>query len=141
MSIANSFKKYTDFESFTGGDIIFKEGDPGEVMYAVIEGEVDLKVNDKVIYTVGAGEVLGEMALIDKKPRSATAVAKTPCKLVIIDEKRFTFLIQQTPMFVTQIMKVMADRLRMKNDEVGSDEEKGNEVNGSAKNNGASRQP
>jgi CRP/FNR family transcriptional regulator, cyclic AMP receptor protein len=141
MSIANSFKKYTDFESFTGGDIIFKEGDPGEVMYAVIEGEVDLKVNDKVIYTVGAGEVLGEMALIDKKPRSATAVAKTPCKLVIIDEKRFTFLIQQTPMFVTQIMKVMADRLRMKNDEVGSDDEKGNEVNGSAKNNGASRQP
>jgi CRP/FNR family transcriptional regulator, cyclic AMP receptor protein len=115
MSIINSFKKYTDFESFSQGDIIFKEGDPGDVMYAVIEGEVDIKVHGDPVYTVGPGEVLGEMALIDRKPRSASAVARTACKLVVIDDKRFTFLIQQTPMFVTQIMKVMADRLRMMN--------------------------
>lgn len=127
MSVLNSFKKYTDFESYSKGDIIFKEGDPGDVMYAVIEGDVDIKVNNKVIYTVGAGEVLGEMALIDSKPRSASAVAKTDCKLVVIDDKRFTFLIQQTPMFVTQIMRVMADRIRMMNDE-----EKSQQGNGAA---------
>lgn len=120
MSVLNSFKKYTDYHSYNVGDTIFKEGDPGDVMYAVIEGDVDIQVNGKTIYTVGPGEVLGEMALIDSKPRSASAVAKTDCKLVVIDEKRFTFLIQQTPMFVTQIMKVMADRIRIMNDEEDS---------------------
>jgi CRP-like cAMP-binding protein len=81
-------------------------------MYAVSEGEVDILVHGKVVETVGPGGILGEMALIDTKPRSATAIAQTDCKLVPISEKRFTFLIQQTPHFALQVMRVMAERLR-----------------------------
>ncbi len=106
------FRNATDYESFPAGQIIFQEGQPGEVMYAVSEGEVDILVHDKVIDTVGPGGIVGEMALIDTKPRSATAIAKTDCKLVPISEKRFTFLVQQTPNFALQVMRVMADRLR-----------------------------
>ena len=52
------------------------------------------------------------MALIEHAPRTATATAKTDCALVPISEKRFTFMVQQTPHFALQIMKVMAERLR-----------------------------
>lgn len=52
------------------------------------------------------------MALIDRNTRSATAVAKTACKLVPIDEKRFKFLVQQTPNFALQLMRIIAERLR-----------------------------
>jgi CRP-like cAMP-binding protein len=55
------------------------------------------------------------MALIDQAPRTATAVAKTECKLAVIPERRFLFMVQQTPHFALQIMKVMADRLRKMN--------------------------
>jgi CRP/FNR family cyclic AMP-dependent transcriptional regulator len=106
------FRNATDFESFSAGQIIFQEGQPGEVMYAVTEGEVDIIVHNKVIDTAGPGGIVGEMALIDAKPRSATAIAKTDCKLVPISEKRFTFLVQQTPNFALQVMRVMAYRLR-----------------------------
>jgi len=106
------FRNAKDFESFSAGQTIFQEGQPGEVMYAVIEGQVDILVHGKVIYVVGPGELLGEIALIDTKPRSATALAKTDCRLVPISEKRFTFLVQQTPHFALYVMRVMADRLR-----------------------------
>jgi CRP-like cAMP-binding protein len=56
--------------------------------------------------------VFGEMALIDSNPRAATAVASTACKLVPVSQKRFLFMVQQTPHFSLQIMKVIAERLR-----------------------------
>jgi CRP/FNR family cyclic AMP-dependent transcriptional regulator len=68
-----------DFEAFSAGQHIFTVGQPGDVMYVVKEGEVDIVINGKVVDTVGPGGLLGEMALIDKRPRSATAIAKTDC--------------------------------------------------------------
>jgi len=61
---------------------------------------------------VSADEIFGEMALVDSSPRSATAHAVTDCKLAVVDQKRFEFLVQQTPNFAIQVMGVMADRLR-----------------------------
>jgi|SRR5688572_2039215 len=94
------------------GEVIFRMYDMGAEMYVVLEGEVDLMIDDHVFETLGPGEPFGEMALIDQSPRVATAVAKTPCKLAVISEKRFLFLVQQTPYFALHIMKVMCDRLR-----------------------------
>ena len=97
------------------GETIFRTYDMGTEMYVVLEGEVDLTIGTNVIETLGPGEPFGEMALIDQAPRVATAVAKTPVKLAVISEKRFLFMIQTTPYFALQIMKVMADRLRKMN--------------------------
>ena len=101
-----------DFEGFSAGQHIFTAGQPGDTMYVVKEGEVEVLVNGKVVDTLGPGGILGEMALIDKQPRSATAVAKTDCKLVSVDEQRFQRLVKQTPHFAIQVMRVMAQRLR-----------------------------
>jgi len=106
------FRFADDFESFTAGQHIFTAGQPGDTMYVVKEGEVEILVNGKVVDTLGPSGILGEMVLIDKGPRSATAVAKTDCKLVSVNEQRFQRLVQQTPHFAIQVMRVMAQRLR-----------------------------
>ena len=97
------------------GETIFREYEMGSEMYVVLEGQVELSIDGKAIEVLGLGEPFGEMALIDQAPRVATAVAKTPCKLAVISEKRFLFMVAQTPHFALQIMKVMADRLRRMN--------------------------
>ena len=97
------------------GDVIFREYDMGAEMFVVLEGEVDLSIDSRVIETLGPGEPFGEMSLIDQSPRTATATARTACKLAVIPERRFLFMVAQTPHFALQIMKVMADRLRKMN--------------------------
>jgi len=97
------------------GEVIFEEYDMASEMYVILDGEVELSIGGKVMETLGAGEPFGEMALIDQSPRTATATAKTACKLAVIPEKRFLFMVQTTPHFALQIMKVMADRLRRMN--------------------------
>jgi CRP/FNR family transcriptional regulator, cyclic AMP receptor protein len=97
------------------GEAIFRAFDMGAEMYVVLEGQVEITIGPNVVETLGPGEPFGEMALIDQAPRVATAIAKTPCKLAVITEKRFLFMVQTTPHFALQIMKVMADRLRKMN--------------------------
>ena len=112
MSATNIFRHATDSVSFAAGETIFQEGEAGDVAYGVQEGEVEILVHGTTIDTAGPGSIIGEMALIDSKPRSATARAKTDCKLVPVDAKRFTFLVQQTPYFSLNVMRLMAERIR-----------------------------
>jgi CRP/FNR family cyclic AMP-dependent transcriptional regulator len=108
----NIFTNAGNADPFEPGQVIFKEGDPGETMYAVLEGRVEVAVGGNVVETVEEGGIFGEMALIDAGPRSATAVAATAAKLVTVDRKQFTFLVQEHPTFALQVMKIMAERLR-----------------------------
>jgi CRP-like cAMP-binding protein len=106
------FRNETEGVTFTRGQRIFSAGDPADVMYVVLEGEVEISIRGKVVETLGPGGVLGEMALIEHTPRTATATAGSGCKLAAIPEKRFLFMLQQTPHFSLQIMRVIAERLR-----------------------------
>jgi CRP/FNR family cyclic AMP-dependent transcriptional regulator len=115
MNPAELFRKETDTLQLAPGDFLFREGEKGEKMYVLLEGEVDIFLGDFVLETAGPGALLGEMALIDDSPRTANAVAKTPARLAQIDQRRFHFLVQQTPHFATHVMKTLADRLRHMN--------------------------
>ncbi|MEO8586551.1 MAG: cyclic nucleotide-binding domain-containing protein [Acidobacteriota bacterium] len=107
------FRNADQVESYAAGFRIFEEGsEGGDRMYGVKEGEVEIFVHGDVVETVRPGGIFGEMSLIDSSRRSATAIARTDCVLVPINTKRFHFLVQQTPMFALQVMKIMADRLR-----------------------------
>ena len=113
MVTTELFRRDQDALTFSAGTTIFSEGDAGDAMYVVVEGEVNLIVHATLVETLAPGGMFGEMALLGKKePRTASAVAATDCKLSAIDAKRFMFLIQQTPFFALQMMQVMADRLR-----------------------------
>ncbi len=112
MVTIDLFRNESTTRAYTAGQKIFEEGDAGDTMFVVMDGEVDLLVRENLVEQLSQGGVLGEMALIDAVPRSATAVARTDCRLVQIDEKRFKFLVQQTPHFALQLMRVIVDRLR-----------------------------
>jgi CRP-like cAMP-binding protein len=114
MTTINLFRHARNFESVEAGTKIFEQDeDSNYMMYAIVEGEVEIFVNGKLEDTIGPGTTLGELGLIDGGKRTATAIAKTDCRLVPIDESHFTFLVQNTPNFALQLMRLMARRTRL----------------------------
>jgi CRP/FNR family transcriptional regulator, cyclic AMP receptor protein len=97
------------------GSVLFRQGEGGKLAYVVVEGELEILYHGQHLATVTAGGIAGELALIDSAPRSADCVAKTNVKVVVLDERRFTFLVQKTPDFALQVMRVMAERIRATN--------------------------
>ncbi len=81
-------------------------------MLVVLAGSIELVVRGRMVETVEAGGILGEVALVENRPRIATAFVKADAKIVRIDERRFLFLVQQNPFFSLQVMGVIAERLR-----------------------------
>jgi CRP/FNR family cyclic AMP-dependent transcriptional regulator len=118
MAILNLFKFVKELVSFPAGHVIFTEDDTGDVAYVVLEGEVDLTFRGHLLETVTSGGLIGEMALIDSQTRSATATAKTETKAVAINKDRFIFMVQETPWFALEVMKIMADRLRHEHEKI-----------------------
>ncbi len=110
----STFRMFLNQEprSFAKGDIIFENGDPADRMFIVAEGEVEISIGGQVVDVLGAETIFGEMALVTKDPRSGTARARTDCKVVEIPERRFLLLVQQTPNFALDVMRVLAERLR-----------------------------
>ncbi len=105
-------QKKDDIEFFKEKEVIFEQGQMGDVMYCILAGKVNIIFNNQIINTHEAGEIFGEMALIDTKIRSASAVARTDCELVGVNERKFIFLTQQHPFFALYIMRILAERLR-----------------------------
>jgi len=112
MNLAELFRHETDLQELPAGQTLFKEGEPGELMYILMSGTVEISVHNRVVETAEPGAIVGEMAMIDEGARSATVVAKSDCKLLVINRRRFNFLIQQTPNVALHVMRVIADRLR-----------------------------
>ena len=112
MNMAELFRHETDLQILPAGQTLFKEGDPGDLMYVLLSGSAEISVHNRVVETSEIGTIFGEMAMIDEGVRSATVTAKTDCEFFPIGRKRFNFLIQQTPNFALYVMKVMAYRLR-----------------------------
>lgn len=94
------------------GETLFTDGDEGSMMYVLATGSAEVIINNRVVETLQHGSIVGEIGIVLPGPRSATVVACTDCEFVEVDEKRFQFLVQQTPYFATQVMRVMAERLR-----------------------------
>lgn len=104
--------QFEDFRHYTAGELIFSEGDPGEEMYVVLEGEVVITVQGEQFNRLKSGAVFGEMALVDDRPRSASATAVTACRLAALDRGRFMALVKESPEFAMNVMSTMSRRLR-----------------------------
>jgi CRP-like cAMP-binding protein len=112
MNLAHLFRHETDLTVLSAGEVLFSAGEQSEFMYVLMSGTVEIIVRARVVETAEAGAILGEMAIIDETSHSATVIAKSDCTLFPIGQKRFTFLIQQTPNFALHIMRVISGRLR-----------------------------
>ena len=115
MTEINMFRNSRDAETVPPGEVLFREGEAGEVMIAIADGTVELSHGGAVLEKLGPGNIIGEMALIDSRPRSATATTATEARIVRVDKDHFTYLVQEHPTFALQVMAVMAERLRRAN--------------------------
>lgn len=97
------------------GDLIFEQGDPGDSLVVVREGSVYLKDGDRLVETVTAPGLFGEMALIEDEPRALSALAATDVAVIEIPARHFWVLVHDTPYFAQLVMSVMAQRLRRRN--------------------------
>ena len=112
MDLITQFQYFENVETHGAGETIFEEGKPGEHMYVIMDGEVDIQVKGKSIYRAAAGELVGEMALIDSERRSATAIALKDTRLVPVGEEQFLYMVKETPHFALHVLRVLVDRLR-----------------------------
>lgn len=107
------FQKPPSPKTFLTGEVIFREGEQGDVIYGIISGEVEIVVNGKVVETIQKGDVFGEGSLVHlNHQRDTKAIAKTDSLLAFLDREHFMFAVQQTPMFALEVIKSYSDRLR-----------------------------
>jgi CRP-like cAMP-binding protein len=106
------FDRVTTTRQAKAGEVIFERGEAGAEMFVIRVGTIKIMFDDILLDTLTAGDIFGEMSLIDHCPRSATAVAETDSILVPVNAARFNFMVQETPNFAQQVMAVLVDRLR-----------------------------
>jgi CRP-like cAMP-binding protein len=106
-----------DHRGYAAGETIIADGgSPGTEMFIVKKGRVSIRVGEIQVDEVGPGGILGEMALLDRNARSAEAVALEATEVLPIDERVFIILVQETPGFALDVLRVLAGRLRRMND-------------------------
>jgi CRP-like cAMP-binding protein len=109
-------------KKYATGDYVFKEGDIGEVMFIIHRGKVNITKRtddgEKILVTLSTGDFFGEMAIIDKAPRSASAIAAEETVLIVLDEVLFEQQMQRNAKIVKKILKNMSARLRAMNEQL-----------------------
>ncbi|MFA5074259.1 MAG: YhjD/YihY/BrkB family envelope integrity protein [Nitrospirota bacterium] len=110
---AEAVRKYV--VSFTKGSVIFNEGDPGDVMYRVYQGSVELRKGDTLLSTIQEGKCFGAISFLLSLPRRAVAIAREDVSLVVIKNENITPLINQYPEVIIEMLKEIALRFREEN--------------------------
>ncbi len=104
-----------EWVSLRGGDVLFRRGDPGNAAYTVLSGRlrvVDDTVGERALNEIGAGEILGEMALLSAERRSATVFAVRDSLLARLPAAAFHRLIERQPAVLRRISALLSERLR-----------------------------
>jgi CRP-like cAMP-binding protein len=107
---------------FPAGSVLFEEGQPGDYMYVVQSGEVEIRrqvgETERVLAVLPPGEFFGEMAILNGRPRSATAVVRTAGRLLVIEGRTFEAMLRARPEIAMRIIKSLATRLESANQHV-----------------------
>ena len=107
------FESLGNVETVRKGTVFFAENQNSDRMYLLEEGQVSVTRGGKAIDVVKGGEIFGEMAAISQLPRSATATARTGCRVVSLDAEQFQRAIQRMPEFALMLMIILINRLRL----------------------------
>jgi CRP/FNR family transcriptional regulator, cyclic AMP receptor protein len=106
-------------ETIAAGTVLFSENEKASrfflqraKMYYLLEGEIELVAKGKPVGPPKVGEIFGEMAAISDAPRSATAIAKTACRVISLDDKDFPVALSKKPEFALMMLGMMILRLR-----------------------------
>jgi len=107
---------------FPPGTVIFKEGDVGNEMYVIQSGKINItkkaRDQEKLLVTLGPGAFFGEMAIINNKPRSASAVVEESARLLVIGPKTFDAMIRGNAEIAVRMIKILAQRLQEADEQI-----------------------
>jgi len=109
---------------YSDGTAICKEGEKGDCMFVIQSGKVKITkktgAGNITIATLGSGEIFGEMALFDRLPRSATALASGDSRVLCVDKKKFFSVISRDPTLALKILESMSQRIRKLDEELAN---------------------
>ncbi|GIU84081.1 MAG: hypothetical protein KatS3mg008_0856 [Acidimicrobiales bacterium] len=94
------------------GDVVVDQGRVGLDCFVILEGRAGVWVGDEHVASLTKGSMIGEMALVEHTPRSASVVAETPMRLLRFDTKAFKRLLEEMPLARDRVMSLLAARLR-----------------------------
>ena len=94
------------------GAVLMEQGRVGQECYVIESGQAEVFVGEEHLVTVGPGSMVGEMALVDRRPRTATVVATTPMALLAFDTKAFQKLLSEMPKADERVYSLLATRLK-----------------------------
>jgi CRP/FNR family transcriptional regulator, cyclic AMP receptor protein len=102
---------------FNQGAVIFRENEQGSEMFIIIQGVVEIRKStgpssSKILTTLQKGDMFGEMAIIEKQPRSATAVAVQPTRVLVLNERLYDSMLGSNPDFARKMNRVLSERIR-----------------------------
>lgn len=103
------------------GEVLFNEGERGDVMYLIREGKIKISKgrgsDEKILAVLKEGDFFGEMAIIDGSPRSASAIAVAPTSLLVIDKETFKGKVRENPL-IEYVLETLAKRLRNTDEQI-----------------------
>jgi CRP-like cAMP-binding protein len=94
------------------GKVLVEEGRVGLEFFLIVEGSATVSRKGKKVATLKEGGYFGELALLDRKPRSATVVSDTPMDLLVLSQRQFNSLLQSVPTIARKLLAAMAQRVR-----------------------------
>jgi CRP-like cAMP-binding protein len=103
--------------SVADGQPIVAEGEPGDAFYLLVEGQVEVTRRGEPIRRLGAGDFIGEIALVDGRARTATATAVGPVRTLVVRRDAFLELMDHHPAVRLGILMALTDRIRSDGDE------------------------
>ena len=94
------------------GKVLCEQGTVGREFFLIVEGKASVRRNNRKVATLAPTQYFGEMALLDRRPRSATVVADTDMSLLVLGQRQFNGLLDATPALARKMLAAMATRLR-----------------------------
>lgn len=94
------------------GTVLMTEGRSGSEFFVILEGSVEVTRGGNHLRSLGAGEFLGEIALVDHGPRTATATATSACRLLVLAHREFDSMIDNNPAVRAAVFQALAERVR-----------------------------
>ncbi|MEX0673329.1 MAG: cyclic nucleotide-binding domain-containing protein [Gaiellaceae bacterium] len=93
------------------GKELTTQGRPGREFLVLVEGEAEVRKNGRKLRTLQDGDFFGEIALVTKRPRTATVVAKTPVRVLVITDRSFQTLLERSPSIHAKVLQALAERV------------------------------
>ena len=104
--------KSSDEVSLAAGDVLVDQGQTGREAFLLLAGQVTVKRNGRKVATLGPGAIVGELALLDHGPRTATVTADTDISVLVVDRRNFLEIVESSHTLTSKLLEYLASRIR-----------------------------